>query len=71
MATKRLAPSTRSRSRSLIGDNATGQVEDGKDEAAASMGRKGGKARAKAMTPERRAEIAKRAAAKRWLKDDA
>lgn len=37
-----------------------------KDEAAAAMGRKGGKARAEAMTPERRAEIARKAAAKRW-----
>ena len=33
---------------------------------AAEMGRKGGTARAAAMTPERRAEIAKKAAAKRW-----
>lgn len=35
---------------------------------AAEMGRKGGEARAKAMTPERRAEVAKTAAAKRWAK---
>ncbi len=34
--------------------------------AAAKMGRKGGKARAAAMAPERRAEIAKAVAAKRW-----
>ncbi|NKC33845.1 RNA-binding protein [Falsiroseomonas selenitidurans] len=33
---------------------------------AAEMGRKGGEARAKAMTPERRAEIARKGAAKRW-----
>lgn len=39
-----------------------------KDEAAAAMGRKGGKARAEAMTPERRAEIARKAAAGRWSK---
>lgn len=39
-----------------------------KDEAAASLGRKGGAARAKSMTPERRAEIARRAAEKRWTK---
>ena len=51
---------------------ATGEVEedapmdDGKDPAAVAMGKKGGAARAKAMTPERRAEIAKAAAAKRW-----
>ncbi len=54
----------------LIGDIATGQtqdaVDDGKDAAAAEMGRKGAAARAAGMTPERRAEIAKKAAAKRW-----
>ena len=41
-------------------------TEDGKDKAAVSLGRRGGKARAESMTPERRAEIAKQAAAKRW-----
>lgn len=40
--------------------------DDGKDKAAQAMGRKGGKARAQKMTPERRREIAKKAAAKRW-----
>jgi hypothetical protein len=55
----------------LIGRIATGEVEDaapddGKDKGAQAMGRKGGKARAEAMTPERRAEIARKAAAKRW-----
>ena len=51
---------------------ATGEEEDtpppdsGKDPAAVSMGRKGGAARAAVMSPERRAEIAKKAAAKRW-----
>ena len=50
---------------------ATGQEsdelpDDGKDPAAKALGRKGGAARAKSMTPERRAEIAKRAAEKRW-----
>jgi hypothetical protein len=50
---------------------ATGEIEDtapddGKDKAAQELGRKGGAARAKAMTPERRAEIAKKAAAARW-----
>ena len=52
---------------------ATGEIEEdidtpekeGKDPAAVSMGKRGGKARAQAMTPERRAEIAKKAAAKR------
>ena len=42
--------------------------EEGKDPAAVELGRKGGKARADAMSPERRAEIAKKAAAKRWSK---
>ena len=42
--------------------------DDGKDPAAVSMGRKGGTARAAAMTPERRAEVAREAAAKRWNK---
>ena len=53
---------------------ATGEIEegtpvdDGKDPAAVSMGKRGGEARAKAMTPERRAEIARKAAEKRWKK---
>jgi hypothetical protein len=53
---------------------ATGEVEEEyvakpeKNEAAAELGRKGGAARAKAMTPEKRAEIASKAAAKRWKK---
>lgn len=55
----------------LIGRIATGEAEDvpeddGKDPAAKAMGKKGGAARAASMTPERRAEIAKKAAAKRW-----
>ncbi len=41
-------------------------VDDGKDPAAKALGAKGGAARAKSMTPERRAEIARAAAAKRW-----
>lgn len=54
----------------LIGDILTGQVndtvEDGKDAQAAALGHKGGTARARNLTPERRMEIAKKAAAKRW-----
>lgn len=58
----------------LVIDVATGQVEDreptpqeqGKDPAAAALGRKGGKARAAQMSPERRAEIARKAAKSRW-----
>ena len=64
----------------FVVDVATGEIEDreptpeerGKDAAAVSLGRrggiKGGKARAEGMTPERRAEIAKKAAEKRWTK---
>lgn len=54
---------------------ATGEAEEefagdyGKDKAAQALGRKGGAARAVSMTPERRAEIARKAAAKRWSKD--
>jgi hypothetical protein len=39
---------------------------DGKNKAAQELGRAGGKKRAESMSPERRAEIAKKAAAKRW-----
>ncbi|MDX2236023.1 MAG: hypothetical protein NW203_00525 [Hyphomonadaceae bacterium] len=42
--------------------------DDGKDPNAKALGKKGGAARARAMSPERRAEIAKKAAAKRWKK---
>ena len=53
---------------------ATGEIEEdygedeGKDKAAAEMGRKGGKARAQRMTPAQRTEAARRAAEKRWGK---
>lgn len=50
----------------LTGEADDGAPDDGKDKAAQAMGRKGGAARAKAMTPERRAEIARAAARKRW-----
>jgi hypothetical protein len=40
--------------------------DDGKDPAAKSLGSRGGKARAAALSKKRRAEIAKKAAAKRW-----
>lgn len=53
---------------------ATGEAKEevdppsGKDAAAQELGRKGGKARAEKMTPERRAEIARKAAESRWKK---
>ena len=71
MATKRLPrPRDPIALAKLIGDIATGQVvdavEDGKDPGAAAMGRKGAAARARNLTPERRAEIARKGAATRW-----
>jgi len=51
---------------------ATGEIEeapledDGKDKAAQAMGRKGGAARAEKLTPEQRAEIARKGAKMRW-----
>lgn len=42
--------------------------DDGKDPAAKALGRKGGAKRAANLSPERRAEIAKKAAEKRWAK---
>ncbi len=57
----------------FIVDQSTGQIpkaEHKKNPAAVALGRlgglKGGKARADSMTPERRSEIAKKAAEKRW-----
>ncbi len=55
----------------MIGKIATGEIEDTADatkSAAAQLGSLGGKKRAETMSPERRAEIAKAAAAKRWGK---
>ena len=60
----------------FIVDVASGEIEDreqtpeekGKDPAAAAMGSKGGKARAKAISSEKRIEIANKAAAARWKK---
>jgi len=52
---------------------ATGEEEEELDRAksaAAELGARGGKARAAGMTPERRTEIAKRAAAKRWQRSE-
>lgn len=61
-----------------IGEKLDGSPLDdpnaGKNPAAVALGKlggaKGGKARAQALTPERRAEIAKKAAAKRWERKD-
>jgi hypothetical protein len=41
-------------------------ADDGKDKAAQSLGRRGGKARATNLSAKRKAEIAKKAAQARW-----
>lgn len=61
-----------------IVDEATGQAEpepeDTRDPLAVELGRrgglKGGKARAAKLTPEQRSEIARKAAAKRWGRNE-
>ena len=61
----------------LIVDLATGEREElsPKENPAAELGRvgglKGGKSRAEALTPERRSEIARRAADTRWSRNKA
>lgn len=55
--------------RIATGEETDEQPDDGKDKAAQALGRKGGKKRAESMTPERRAEIARKAAQKRWSGD--
>lgn len=60
----------------LIVDLSVGEADDsqnmpdesGKDPAAVALGKKGGAARAVALSKKRRAEIAKKAANKRWGK---
>lgn len=55
----------------MVGKIATGEIEEGsapESKAAAALGRRGGKARAAALTPEQRAEIARAAAEARWKK---
>ena len=62
----------------LVVDMATGDAptwtEDGKNPAAVLLGRlggtKGGVARAASLTPKKRSEIARKAAAARWKKHD-
>lgn len=77
MATIKRPTDINQRAKSIV-DIATGEVEEApivsdKNPAAVALGKlggkKGGKARAESLTPERRAEIAKKAAEKRWKKD--
>ncbi len=69
----KLPADTNKRAKAIV-DLATGQVEettpDGKNPAAVALGKlggkKGGHARAKALSAKRRKEIAQKAAAARW-----
>jgi hypothetical protein len=55
----------------MVGNIATGEIEDTTTLKSASKGgKKGGKARAKALSPEQRSEIARVAASARWKKSD-
>lgn len=73
-------PSDANQLAKLIVDIATGQQADpllnaeGKNAAAVALGRqgglKGGQARARKLTPEKRSDIARLAAAARWNRDD-
>jgi hypothetical protein len=52
----------------MVGKIATGEIEDtkGKTPNRSKGGKVGGAARAKALTPEKRREIARKAALRRW-----
>lgn len=56
----------------MVGRIATGEIEDTTADPSkthhSAAGKKGGPARAAALTPEQRSEIAKKAAEKRWAK---
>jgi hypothetical protein len=57
----------------MIGKIATGELKDTRTpetKAAAALGKRGGKARAKSLTPEQRSNIARTAAEARWKKSD-
>jgi len=72
MAKKKKLPADTNKKAKSIVDMATQEetTVDGKNAAAVALGRKGGlvggKARAKKLSPKRRKEIAKKAAAARW-----
>jgi hypothetical protein len=57
--------------RIATGEEVEALTEDGKDKAAVSLGKRGGKARAEKLSPARRKKIAKEAADARWKKSDA
>ena len=55
--------------RIATGEETEDMPDDGKDPAAKSLGSRGGKARAAALSKNERAAIAKKAAAARWQKN--
>jgi hypothetical protein len=52
--------------RIATGEEDEALTDDGKDKAAVSLGKRGGKARAQKLTQEERSRIASAAAAQRW-----
>ena len=72
----RKRPRDFSQAAKLVIDIAAGDVEDrpptpheeGKDAAAAALGKKGGLSRARKLSGRKRSEIAKKAAERRWRK---
>jgi hypothetical protein len=52
--------------RIATGEETEELTDDGKNKAAVELGRKGGQARAKSMSAEKRKQIARKAAAARW-----
>jgi hypothetical protein len=73
MAKRSKKPADLNRLAAAIVDEATDetspQVESVQAQAGRSGGQRGGQARAKRLTPERRREIARKAARARWAKD--
>ena len=72
MAKKPRRPRDPNQLAALITGMATGEVEKNqpeKDPAAVELGKKGGNARAKSLTPDQRKAIAKKAAKSRWKKN--
>lgn len=66
MAKKPKRPRDPNQLAKMITDIATGEVTEEAPPASAKVGSPGGKARAEKIAPERRSEIAKKAAEKRW-----
>ena len=54
--------------RIATGEETDEKTDDGKDKAAVSLGRRGGKARAEKMNPKERVAVAKKAAKARWAR---